>query len=362
MNRQDLVRVCAALVVGVWAQSAMAQGYTTEGGGPSGNSGTGIELKDGIIISNAGGGGGMGADAANDETDSISGDADDTEVTLCFSVDPFSDGSALPRIPTINVQNQAMRRQAAGDAFIGTEAWDVDTGRIPGASLGFFNNVLVTNQGRGWVDPVGFGLLPDVRPMDFVPPGTPLDNVNGLAELKSFGGGGGPIELFFTLRNGSDSLNTLPGANGMLDRGADIFYDNDIGNSGNEQLFASASDIGLNAGDDIDALIVMDRNDDRMFDAGDLIFFSLTPNSPTLAAINASAADIFRATLGGGFNLFIDHSELGLLFSDNIDAIHFDTLINNSVRDTIEAKTPAPGTGAILALAGLAMGRRRRKG
>lgn len=361
MNRQALVCVRAALVIGFWVPAAIGQGYSTEGGGPSGNSGAGIEEKDGTTITNVGGGAGMGAGAANDEIDSISGDSGDSEVTLCFSVDPFSDGSALPRIPSINVLHQANRNQAAGDAFIGTEAWDVDAGLIPGASLGFFDNVLVTNQGRGWVDPVGFGLLPDVGPQDFLPLATPLDNVNGLAKLESFGGGAGPIELFFTLRNGSDSLNTLPGANGMLDRGADIFYDDDITNSGNERLFARGIDFGLNAGDDIDGLVVMDRNDNRVFDDGDLVFFSLSPNSPTLGAINASAADIFRATLGG-FNLFIDHAQLGLLASDNLDAIHFDVLINGSVRDTIDAKVPTPGSGAILALAGFVLGRRRRRG
>lgn len=362
MRQTTWMSLCAAGAVGLWAHNAMAQAYSTEGGGPSGNAGAGIEEKNGTTISNAGGGAGMGAGAANDEIDSISGDSEDDEVTLCFSVDPFSQGSSLPRIPTINVLHQANRRQAAGDAFIGTEAWQVDTGRIPGASLGFFDNALVTNQGRGWVDSVGFGLLPNSQPQDFLPPATPTDNVNGLAQLRTRGGGAGPPELFYTLRNGSDSLLTLPGANGVLDRGSDIFYDDDITNLGSEQLFAQASDFGLQPGDDIDGLIVMDRNDDRAFDPGDLVFFSLSPGSPSLGLVGASPADIFRATLGG-FNLFISHAELGLLPSDNLDAIHFDMLINGSARDTIDAKTPAPGTGLLVAMAGLGLaGRRRRAG
>lgn len=361
MRQTTWMSLCAAGAVGLCTQGALAQAYSTEGGGPSGNAGAGIEEKIGTTIANAGGGAGMGAGAANDEIDSISGDSDDEEVTLCFSVDPFSQGSSLPRIPTINVQHQANRRQAAGDAFIGTEAWNVDTGRIPGASLGFFDNALVTNQGTGWVDPVGFGLLPNARPQDFLPPATPTDNVDGLAQLRSRGGGG-PPELFYTLRNGSDSLNTLPGANGMLDRGSDIFYDDDITSQGSEQLFVRGVDLGLNQGDDIDGLIVMDRNDDRSFDPGDLVFFSLSPNSPSLGALGASPADVFRATLGG-FNLFIDHAELGLLPTDNLDAIHFDFLLNGSARDTIDAKTPAPSTGLLLAIAGIGCaGRRRRAG
>ena len=53
-------------------------------------------------------------------------------------------------------------------------------------------------------------------------------------------------------------------------------------------LVATASAVGLQAGDDIDGLCVADSN--GTFDAGDAVRFSLAPGSPTLAAIGFARA------------------------------------------------------------------------
>jgi hypothetical protein len=51
---------------------------------------------------------------------------------------------------------------------------------------------------------------------------------------------------------------------------------------------------------------------------------------------------------------------MGLLFDDNVDAINFWALIDDSAIATIEFYTPAPGSLGLLALGGLAAARRRR--
>ncbi|MFG0327688.1 MAG: PEP-CTERM sorting domain-containing protein [Phycisphaerales bacterium JB037] len=353
-----VARRAAVLVVVCGTGAAFGQTtYSTENGGPSGLDGDDVRETDGSSTSSAGGGGGTGTGMPGDDNDSMSTPAEEEDITICFSVDPFSLGlgSRMP-IPNINVRHQAVRRQQAGDAFISTEAWNINTGMIPGAGLGQLDNVLVQNQGRGYSTPIGFGLEPDVGPGVAVPSGTPLDNVDGLT---------GPTdrtrpELFFTLSNGSESLLTLPGSP-TLDRGADIFFDPDITMGGNEQLFANTIQLGLLPTDDIDGLVVYDRDGTRQFSAGDLVFFSLAPESPTLDVFGGSAADVF-VTNGLQVRIFVQHWELGLQFGDNIDALHFDTLINGSVEDTILMKVPAPGSLALLGLGGLAAGRRRRIG
>jgi len=328
------------VILGLVASFASAQNFSTQNGGPGGVPGSAIQEKDGDTITTVGGGPGTGTPNPEDDIDALSGDQpedkDDDGVTFCFSVDSNADGVIL-FVPGINVPHQALRNQEAGDAFITTEAWDLVLGLLPPpVSLGEFDNVLITNQGRGWGDATGFGLVPDVPPLQFVPPNVPIDNLDALADLDP--GVGGPPEAFFTLRNGSPSLETLPGPP-SLNRGADIFFDPNIQQGGNEQLFAQTQQLGLQLGDDIDGLVVLDRNDNRTYEPDrDVIVFSLAPGSPTLVQNNLSPADVFMRAPGtlqvlGTFN------QIGLGFDDNLDALHFDEVLG-TVEETIRSKLP----------------------
>jgi hypothetical protein len=93
----------------------------------------------------------------------------------------------------------------------------------------------------------------------------------------------------------------------------------------------TAASLGLVPGDDLDALCWFDRDiaggignglPDLPFAAGgpDQYYFSLTPTSPTLPATGFGPADIL-APRPGGVLLAVYAGRLGLLDSDNLDAL-----------------------------------------
>lgn len=94
------------------------------------------------------------------------------------------------------------------------------------------------------------------------------------------------------------------------------------------------ADIGLLAGDDLDAVCVWDTPPRGSINTGDEILFSLRSGSPSLGAgANPnmpgpgpfSAADVFRKPLsaagGGLITMYATHTALGLLTSDELDAL-----------------------------------------
>ncbi|MFH1109777.1 MAG: hypothetical protein V1790_11360 [Planctomycetota bacterium] len=95
-------------------------------------------------------------------------------------------------------------------------------------------------------------------------------------------------------------------------------------------LFASALDLGLRQGDDIDGLVVFDTNADGIFNGTDQVIFSLTRNSPSLATLPGAStagagADVFRMApdlqepvlLASAASLGLGHEQ------DDIDALDF---------------------------------------
>ncbi len=108
-------------------------------------------------------------------------------------------------------------------------------------------------------------------------------------------------------------------------------------------IFALGTDLGLNINDDIDALILAENGSTfyepaaTLFDwtdaAEDMMLFSLAPGSPTIGSI-----DSFGKTIGPGdilvsldpdgaggspgvVSVFVSASDLGLLASDNLNAL-----------------------------------------
>jgi hypothetical protein len=242
-------------------------------------------------------------------------------------------------------QGAAGNQQAAGDAFVSTEAFS-RAGIIAGfpPSPGLFNNALVINQSPSYVK--DFELLPVASPG--VPLlAVPLDDVVG----------GGPVptslltDLYFTLDAASPAL-TGAYAGFSTPSGADIFFDPTpddlLGVAGDETLFASAIALGLLTGDEIDGLVVFDDDDDGVFGGTDQVLFSLAAGSPTLILLGASPADVLSITFGGVIGVYATATEFGLDVDDELNMLEL----------------PEPGLGLQLAL-GVAflvgVGRRRMR-
>jgi len=97
--------------------------------------------------------------------------------------------------------------------------------------------------------------------------------------------------------------------------------------------FAVASNLRLVAGDKIDALALSDVTLGSLTPNGvmdpypgdgyyyDEVLFSLAPGSPTLTTYGLSAADIFYSDFSGGLWLFATAANLGLLPTDDVDAL-----------------------------------------
>jgi hypothetical protein len=107
---------------------------------------------------------------------------------------------------------------------------------------------------------------------------------------------------------------------------ADIFWAPALpGYSGMPVLYAPFFSLGLMPGDDIDAMVYVE-NGTGVADPGDTVFFSLTPGSPTLAALGyapgTGGADVFTTSPGAPLpTLFAPAAALGLLATDDIDAL-----------------------------------------
>jgi hypothetical protein len=117
------------------------------------------------------------------------------------------------------------------------------------------------------------------------------------------------------------------------------FYDPATGpfEPANLAVFALGSDLGLQSGDKIDALVladvtaipgqlrpngIMEPGPRPYYQYYDEVLFSLAPGSPTLLANpNLSAADIFYSDFSGSFTLFASAANLGLLTTDDVDAL-----------------------------------------
>lgn len=313
-------------------------------------------------------GAGMGLANLNDELDDFSVNRNavtfSDHFVILFSVDKASTGGALPdpflsdNNRPFNVRDQAAKRQAHGDIFMSTETFtrlgpDPFLGDDPPVPHGSpSNQTLVKNQGdTGGVD---LDLKKDIPPE--VPTDTldPSDEVDGISEKdasSSFAlGVPGTAAIFYTLRNGSPSLVTLPGT---PPSGANVYFDINPFVPGTEQLYAPAAALGLQsgaAGDDIDALVVFDNGDGVYQPALDQIMYSLTRGSPSLLGGQFSPADIFMRSNGVTMRL-ASFSRLGLAQTDNVDAIEIkvttnvtQTLLNTAIFQRVPGDFDGNGT------------------
>lgn len=237
---------------------------------------------------------------AGDDLDALSYGLDVIDepgvTTIAFSVDPASDGA-----PNSGVDREASKipAEAHGDEFVshfnGTNVELVDEGvLVLRSDQGGDDLEALTNQPARAVDVTGDG-VPD-RP------------------------------VFFSLAPGSPTLA------GLAASPADIL----VSGPGAASIFANASEIGLVAGDDVDAICLMKAGlpspvlrygfgAPGVPPAGnaltDWIVFSLAPGSPSLATLGVSPADLLVSKFAFAAVVWAEETQIGLLASDNLDAL-----------------------------------------
>jgi hypothetical protein len=115
--------------------------------------------------------------------------------------------------------------------------------------------------------------------------------------------------VFFTLASGSPSLAMASATP------ADILMT--IGGVAPMIWARGTADLGLRAGDTIDALCIREDGS-GIYDSGDEVLFSLAPASPTLTALKIGPADLLRPE---PLQVAYSAGLLGLQPTDNLDAL-----------------------------------------
>lgn len=280
----------------------------------------------------------LGLNSPQDDLDALSGPNSwvlpSAVLLLRFSVDRQTRGSVPPDAEFINldvpynVYDQARRGHAAGDEFMASQNFSLRDGlRGPGQG----NNVLGRNNyDEGGTD---FGGQPQTSASQSVPPGTPQDNVDAMGGVPTSASlPGMPEHVYFSATRDSPSLATLPG---MPPSGAHIFYNPSPLMGLPTRLYAPFFALGLQAGDDIDAMIVFDRAadgspiPDGIFNGIDVVVFSLAPGSPSLDGQGlfrspVTAADVFLVHFGMPPDILAPGAGIGMgLVVDNVNALEF---------------------------------------
>ena len=85
-------------------------------------------------------------------------------------------------------------------------------------------------------------------------------------------------------------------------------------------VYATAAQLGLLPGDDIDALAVLDPSEDGTFDPGDIVYISLAVGSPSLGE-GLTAADVLEVFPSAAPVKILDGALFGLGAGDDLDAL-----------------------------------------
>ncbi|MFQ5413749.1 MAG: hypothetical protein ACE5E6_04745 [Phycisphaerae bacterium] len=279
-----------------------------------------------VVVTGAELGLGLNGDELNALSTSNAATPSDAPFALLFSVDENTIGVAPPDPVLVgagvpfNATDQAARGQQAGDQFMSTALVSLATGPLDPA--GIANNVLVRNNfDEGGVD---FVAQPPTSAIDVVAAQL-QDRVDAMVNVTT------PLPNTVLYYSATHAATLVFGSGGGMPPAndgpspADVLVCPVPGLP--PAVFASFTDLGLKFDDDVDALLVFDRNEDSVFNGTDVILFSLAKGSPSLTTIAGAsavgaAADIFIVEPGQMPSLFVSAATLGLgHVQDNIDAI-----------------------------------------
>lgn len=277
----------------------------------------------------------LGLPAAADDLDALSaanaGVTALDEFVLLFSVDRPSLGSEPP-LPLLveqhvpyNALDQAERGHAAGDQFMSLLRFNL-AGPVPGRGGATNNSLVRNNYDEGGTS---FSAQPPAHSRDDLsgyPLRVPQDNVDGFGDAAPIADGPGGPWVYYSASRNSPSLAFL--STPFEESGAHVFRLPLGLDGGNPDFYASCFELGLVPLDDIDGLIVFDRDQSRHFDNQDVVLFSLAPGSPSLALAPAGSgsptACIFVVRPGPLVDVFAPAFDLGVgAPGDNIDALDY---------------------------------------
>lgn len=203
---------------------------------------------------------------------------------------------------------------STGSALASESATGDEPADIYGSALGGSNGLIWDDDG---IPSPGLGI--------FGPVGVPFtSNVDGWEVTAPFGFLPTGPSIHFSITAADAAGHPIYSGSGAS--GAYIFFSPPVvGYSVAPALYASDLALGLSPGDDIDALSIIE--DGALgFTAGDSIYFSLTPGSPTLGAIGASPGDVLVTTTAGVPSVAIGATSIGLAPGDDLDALYVFTV------------------------------------
>ena len=255
---------------------------------------------------------GLSADGCDDGAD---GDRDD--------LDALSYGADLPpgEAPGVSFSVGAGAQGVAGSAVAAQGACPpAQPGASPEPEPDEFHSALDgTNEhvldGNGPV-----GACAPAFPLGLVEGATVRDDLDALyrhdsADVDGDGDGVPERPVYFSLDAASPSLAALDVS------AADVLQT--VSGSA-PTMYASAATLGLEEGDDLDALCLRESGD-GVYGAGDVLYFSLAPGSPTLARIDAGPGDILAP--GDMPTIVRSAGALGLLSDDDVNALACQALV-----------------------------------
>lgn len=238
----------------------------------------------------------------NDNIDALSANTFTPETVsyyLVFSADRASVGQAATPFA-----GEAANNQAASDLWR-----TLMTGGSPAAAMAACAPFAVPAPHFLHRNQTAFNLVQTAAPGVAV--GAPLDNIDAVEMdvLDITGDNIHDFDVYFSLDPASPSL---------VASGADVYFS--PAGAGAFGVFAFPPQMGLMAGDDIDALAIWDRGALNAPNPGiDFALFSLAPGSPSLGGFSPAA--IFVTDFAGAFCLFTPANQLGLLPTDNVDGL-----------------------------------------
>ena len=252
----------------------------------------------------------LGLQPVGDDINALSGSRPGLppRFVFAFSVDRQTIGDVPPSMEfqqlgtPYNVADQAARGHAAGDQFVPTVLFDPNGPVSHQNRQAEDNPAIRNNYDEGGTD---FSAEPPTKAHETSV--LPEDNVSGTANtntvLSVFAGATTIQDLYFSLSRESVSLTSLSDGEPS---GANVFYNAGPFDKAPTTQFATYWDLGLQQGDNINAMIVIDTNILGLWDAGDVLFFSLDPNSPSLPFLgtptpHATAGDVLIARNDGTF-------------------------------------------------------------